>query len=407
MKNNKQVLWMRVCGLGMVQGAITLTWVIYNFYLPKLLVEFGFSKSLAVSLLILENALAVIMEPLMGSLSDKTQRWFASRFPFITVGILVSSALFIAIPGLVTFVPPTAVFKYILPVLLVVWALAMTTFRSPVLSLLGRYALPKSLPMAASVLTLIGGTVGSFRIPINNYLLSFPPIITFSIGSFTLLASATILRFIHPPETVTDKPIDRHIAASPPSLSIPALGIIFGLGSSFSWGYRSLLGGVSKFLKLQSNSDNTQLQMLIFGFSIALAALLAGIVGKKIGNRNAMFAGAIAVVTSMLLLPVFGASITVLAPLALGVSFVLNGTIPLALEILPPNRGGLGVGMYFGGVGLAMSIFSSMFPNNQAIAPGFAALMSAIAFTVAGILIISSAFLHHPPKRDNQALSKN
>ena len=87
MANSKQILWLQVFGLAMVQGAITLSWVIYNFYLPKLLVEFGFSKSLAVSLLILENALAVFMEPLMGSLSDKKQRWVASRFPFIMLGV--------------------------------------------------------------------------------------------------------------------------------------------------------------------------------------------------------------------------------------------------------------------------------------------------------------------------------
>jgi len=52
--------------LGRGAGAITLTWVIYNLYLPQLLGQFGFPKQLAVGLLILENALAVVMEPLMG-----------------------------------------------------------------------------------------------------------------------------------------------------------------------------------------------------------------------------------------------------------------------------------------------------------------------------------------------------
>ncbi|MEM7553970.1 MAG: MFS transporter [Cyanobacteria bacterium P01_A01_bin.84] len=396
MSNSKQILWMQVCGLGIVQGAITLTWVIYNFYLPQLLVQFGFPKSLAISLLILENALAVFMEPLMGSLSDQTQRWFANRFPFISVGVLLSSALFIAIPCIVTFVPPNTVLRYILPVVVVAWALAMTAFRSPVLSLLGRYALPKSLPMAASVLTLIGGTIGSFRIPINNLLLSFGPIITFSIASFVLLASAGLLRFIHPPEAISDQPVDQHQAVSSPPLSIPALGIIFGLGGSFAWGYRLLLDGVSKFLKLQSNSDEAQFTMIVFGFAVAVAALLAGVVAKKIGNRNAMFGGAIAVFILMTALPLVGAYIVVLAPLAVGVSFVLNGTIPLALEMLPSTRGGLGVGMYFGGVGLAMSIFGSVFQNPQAVTPEVAALMSAIAFLIAGICIISSKFIHHP-----------
>lgn len=398
MNNSKQVLWLQVCGLAMVQGAIALSWVIYNFYLPKLLVQFGFSKSLAISLLILENALAVFMEPLMGSLSDQKQRWFSSRFPFITVGVLLSSALFIAIPCVVTFVPPTTVLKFILPVLVVAWALAMTVFRSPVLSLLGRYAMPKSLPMAASVLTLIGGTIGSFRIAANDLLLSLGPVVTFASGSFVLLGSAAVLRFIHPPEIVSNEPVDKHQAESPLPISFPGLGLIFVLGGSFAWGYRLLLDAVSKFLKLELNSENIQLQMVIFGITAAMAALPAGLIAKKIGNRNAMLAGSAVVVLLMLLLPLVGTNILLLAFLAISSSFVLNGTIPFALEMVPPNRGGLGIGMYFGGVGLAMSIFGSVFNQPQAISPQFAALMSAIAFSLSFGCIISSNFIQQEKK---------
>jgi MFS family permease len=398
MNNSKQVLWLQVFGLAMVQGAITLSWVIYNFYLPKLLVEFGFSKSLAISLLILENALAVFMEPLMGSLSDNKQRWFASRFPFITVGVLLSSALFIAIPCVVTFVPPTTVFKFILPPLVVAWALAMTVFRSPVLSLLGRYAMPKSLPMAVSVLTLIGGIIGSFRIAANDLLLSFGPVVTFAFGSFVLLGSAAVLRFIHPPEVVSSQPVDKHRAESPLPISFQGLGLIFILGGSFAWGYRLLLDAVSKFFKLQLNSDNIQLQMVIFGITAAIAALPAGLIATKIGNRKAMLGGTGIVVLLMLLLPFVGANIILLAPLAISSSFILNGTIPFALAMVPPDRGGLGIGMYFGGVGLAMSIFGSIFSKPQAISPQFAALMSAIAFCLVCGCVISSNLIHRENK---------
>ncbi|MEO1429559.1 MAG: MFS transporter [Cyanobacteria bacterium J06633_8] len=398
MNNGKQVLWLQVCGLAMVQGAITLSWVIYNFYLPKLLVQFGFPKSLAISLLILENALAVFMEPLMGSLSDNKQRWFASRFPFITFGVLLSSALFIAIPCVVTFVPPTTVLKYILPPLVVAWALAMTVFRSPVLSLLGRYAMPKSLPMAVSVLTFIGGLIGSLRIAANDLLLSFGPVITFAFGSFVLLGSATVLRLIHPPEVVSDEPVDKHQAQSPLPISFQALGLIFVLGGSFSWGYRLLFDGVSKFLKLQLNSDNIQLQMVTFGITIAIAALPAGLIAKKVGNRQAMLGGIGTVVLLILLLPLVGPNIILLAPLAISSSFILNGTIPFALEMVPPHRGGLGIGMYFGGSGLAMSLFGSIFNKPQAISPQFAALMSAIAFCIVFGCVISSKFIHRKQK---------
>lgn len=386
-KNSINILWLQVCSLGIVQGAISISWVIYNLYLPKLLVQFGFPQSLAISLLILENALAVVMEPLMGSLSDRAQRWFGSKFPFITVGILLSSALMIAIPSIVTFVPPTTVIRYILPVMMVAWALAMTVFRSPVLSLMGRYAMPKSLPMAASVLTLIVGVIGAFRLTAYDFILGLGPIAAFSIASLVLLGSATILRLVHPPDTRSDQPVDRHRAVALPPVSLPALGLIFGLGASFAWGYRLLLDAVGKFLKIQLNADNVELQLAIFGIALAFAALPAGAVATKIGNRKTMLYGSGITVILMLLMPYIGAQILVLALLVGALIFILNGTIPFALEMVPPHRGGLGLGMYFGGAGLAMSIFGSVFQNPKAIAPEFAAVVSAIAFLVAGICV--------------------
>ncbi len=71
----RAVLWLPVCGLAAMQGAITLTWLIYNLYLPQLIVQLGLTKQLAEGLLIIENALAVVMEPLMGGLSDRAKRW--------------------------------------------------------------------------------------------------------------------------------------------------------------------------------------------------------------------------------------------------------------------------------------------------------------------------------------------
>ncbi|MFH7028285.1 MAG: hypothetical protein ACHBN1_23510 [Heteroscytonema crispum UTEX LB 1556] len=78
-----KTLWLQVWALAAVQGAITLAWLIYNLYMPQLLTQFGLSASLATGLVILENALAVVMEPLFGGLSDNAKRWLGSRFGFI------------------------------------------------------------------------------------------------------------------------------------------------------------------------------------------------------------------------------------------------------------------------------------------------------------------------------------
>ncbi len=136
-------------GLALVQGAIALTWVIYNLYLVALLTQFGFPASLATGLLVLENILAALIEPLMGNFSDGLQHRMGTRFPVIALGMIVASACFLGIPAVLVFAGPSGLMRWVLPSVLVAWAIAMTLFRSPALSLLGRYAFRTQLPQAA------------------------------------------------------------------------------------------------------------------------------------------------------------------------------------------------------------------------------------------------------------------
>jgi uncharacterized membrane protein (UPF0136 family) len=182
---------------------------------------------LAVGLLILENALAVVMEPLMGGWSDQTKRWVGSRFPFISVGVVLPSALFIAITSIAIFGKQARVEHWVLPVVLVAWALAMTVFRSPAISLLGRYAAPAELPLAASLLTLVGGVIGAFKPITNRFVLSWGTAFTFAIGSFVLLGAAVVLRSVNSRVATPDPAAN---TTGPQLLSIPALGLILGTG---------------------------------------------------------------------------------------------------------------------------------------------------------------------------------
>ncbi|MBE9033302.1 MFS transporter, partial [filamentous cyanobacterium LEGE 11480] len=49
--------------------------------------------------------------------------------------------------------------------------------------------------------------------------------------------------------------------------------------------------------------------------------------------------------------------------LGLGMGGVGVGTIPFALKMVPPSRGGLGIGFYFGGAALAGALFNVYMSN--------------------------------------------
>jgi Na+/melibiose symporter-like transporter len=384
------VLWLQVCGLAAVQGAITLTWLIYNLYLPQILVQFGFSKQLAAGLLIIENALAVVMEPLMGGLSDRTKRWLGTRFPLISAGVVLSSALFIAIPLVVIFGQQAGVTRAVLLVVLVTWTLAMTVFRSPAISLLAHYATPTQLPLAASLLTLAAGVIGAFKPLASQFLLSLGAVFTFAIGSFVLLGTAAVLRWFNSRVETPEATVNQ-TAAQP--LSISALALIFATGAAVTWGTRFLMGTLPQVLKIQLKIANVDWLMVGIAIALAFAALPAGAWAVEVGNRKAMLIG-IGVTVGLLQVIVFIPTWFTLAASVVGViaglSLVVNGAIPFALALVLPQQVGLGTGMYFGGVAAAVSLFGLVFPQANTITPVAGAIGGGISFLAAASCIAAS-----------------
>ena len=385
-KSQSSVLWLQVCGLAAVQGAIALTWVIYNLYLPKLMNQFGFSPGLITSLLIFETGLAVVMEPLMGGLSDEAQQWLGSRFPFIAVGVVLASALFITIPAVVIFASPVGGVQWVLPRVMVAWALAMTIFRSPALSLLGRYAFATKLPQAASVLTLVGAVAGAIGPLANQFILSLGPAITFATGSIVLLGAAAVLRFVNHQASITSS----ETASAVHKISILNLGLIFGTGVGVALGFRLVMETLPKVLKSQLPEENVGLAIGAIFISLALAAIPAGGLAVRLGNKRAMLIGVGAMAgLSALILFANSVVIAVAIGIALGAAFSLiaNGTIPFALALVPPNKAGLGTGMYFSGAALASSLFGFILVPSGVVTSSSGILVGAIAFLVAGVCI--------------------
>ena len=378
----RRVLWLQVLGLAAVQGAISLTWVIYNLYLDDLLLGLGFSAGLATLILVIENAMGAFMEPMMGSFSDQRQHWVGSRFPQIALGMIAAALCFLGIP-LVVLIGGVSL-KALLPVALVAWALAMTIFRSPALSLLGRYAYEADLPRAASVLTMVGGVTGAMAPLASEYILGLGPLAAFAIGTIVLLLAALALRQVKPDTTVSS-------AASSATADAPLvwanLPWIFGTGAGVALGLRLLLQSFPTAVS-ETGFSQPKLIMVALFVTVAVSALPCGQLATKLGNRKAMllgFAGLIAAagVTAMM----GAAGIAILVAIAIGIAFslVANGTLPYALSMVPPTKAGLGTGLYFSGGAVAMSILGSVGAN---LGLTVSLLIAAISFAIAAGCVV-------------------
>ena len=390
--SNQRILWLKVAGLAAIQGAITLTWLIYNFYLKDLFVAFGLPIGLATGLLIAENAVETVIEPVAGSLSDRAKLWMGTRLPFISLGIIAASVLFLAIPTVFLFGKIEPIL-WLLPTVAFLWAMVMAMFRSPALSLLRQCAPKDKLPQAASVLTIVGGLIGAWRFSAYNVILNVGVVFAFGIGSFSLLLAAVALRFFFPAKQ--DKP--RENSENPDNLAnlkrlIPTFILIFATGMAVAWGIRFQMKTLSMLLALQMGADRSSLGMVGFNLALAAIALPMGNFATKIGNTRAMVVSLLTLCVCLpliTLIPDAAAFIFFLGFIVLSFSLLLNGVVPFALQCSPSSKAGVGIGMYFGGFGAAMSIFDLFMPKYGELSATLNGTGAAIAFGLAMACILA------------------
>lgn len=383
-----KILWLKVLAIAAIQASITLTWVVYNLYIVDLLIKnFGFSKELATLLLIVENGLEAIIEPIFGAYSDRQKQNLGTRIPIINIGIILSSALFIAIPALVIFVDPQTIWRWTLPAIAVAWASAMAIFRSPAMALLGNAAPKDKLPQAASILTLVGQLVGAFRFDVYGIIVGLGANFAFAIGSFSLLIAAAFLRLVYPPQPRLK------IEEETPAIAWNLLFLILGTGFGIGWGLRFLIPSINKVLATQLETGEVKLAMTLVFIALGLSALPAGKIATAIGNFKAILLGILATIIFLQLLVLNNNNLIIfslLTAIIFSFSLVLNGIIPFVLNITPETYTGLGTGMYFAGLTASFSLFEVFLAKFGEITPTTGAMGAAIALLLTFLLIILS-----------------
>ncbi|MGB7518350.1 MAG: hypothetical protein WA896_01810, partial [Spirulinaceae cyanobacterium] len=318
--------------------------------------------------------------------SDRTQQFIGNRFPFIALGVILSSALFITLPTIAILGNPQQVWRWLLPGFAVAWAIAMTMFRSPAMALLWQAVPRQKFPQATGILIFVSGLIGAFKPIIQDNILKLGSAFTFTIGSFTLLGAAFFLRRLYPPQPPQQ---DEVTPQQLQHLSFAKLGFVCLAGIGIAWGLRSLLPTVAAALTRNLGESQTNSGMFIFSIILAFASIPGGIFASRVGNSSAMLIG-LGVTTILLPILAFAPNFFLVAIALLILTFVfslvLNGTIPLALSSVPPSRGGLGIGTYFGGFGAGMSLFSIMAGQVELTTIG-QVVIGAISFLLAGVSI--------------------
>ncbi|HPH47863.1 MAG TPA: hypothetical protein PKU83_12695, partial [Chryseolinea sp.] len=141
-----QIKWKQLWSLAALYGSIVIGWIAYQNYQPKLLEKFNFTD-FSFILLVFQGIILVITPPIAGKLGDRYRFKAGHRIPIITTGISFAAMVFMAV-AFTLLGNPGEIFKWVLPVLIVFWLIAMSIFTSPALSTLELFTPVDKLPSA-------------------------------------------------------------------------------------------------------------------------------------------------------------------------------------------------------------------------------------------------------------------
>lgn len=187
-----RIHWKQLWSLAALYASVIIGWIAYQNYQPRLLVQFSFTDF--TFLLMAAQGIIIVITPLIaGRLGDRYRFEKGHRLPIITSGISFAAMIFMAV-AFTLLANPGEIFRWVLPLLIVFWLVAMSIFTSPALSTLELFTPVDKLPHAMAILTIAGSLVYSLEPVIINIIDYLGPPITFMTGGVAVFLSGYALK---------------------------------------------------------------------------------------------------------------------------------------------------------------------------------------------------------------------
>jgi len=351
--------------LGFGFFGVSVIWSVYNAFVPLFLAnKFGLAPAWIGFFMTLDNIAALFIQPPVGAWSDRLRTPLGRRMPFILVGAPLGALAF----GIIPVAAVLPLFVACTSTLL----LSMAFWRTPVVALMPDITPSQYRSQANGIINLMGGVgtiiaslVGSTLYEIN---VNFP----FWMGSgLVLVAAAMVFLFIKEPKQYEDnseeKPnLFKSLAELFADKDKSGICILFAI---FFWFLA--YNGIEAFLTLYATKrlglpegDSGRLFGHL-GLMFVLFALVAGIVGSRIGRRVTISLGIIlmaAAILGMLVLPVgfLSGVITkvpvlgnirgislLLMPAGIAWAFININSLPIVVDLTTAARIGTYTGLYY------------------------------------------------------------
>lgn len=371
-----------VLGLGFLTTAIS--WSLFNSYVPIFLQRFVTSATVIGFVMTLDNWAAILIQPWIGALSDRTATRMGRRMPYLAAGIPLAAVLFAAIPLFATGGGARSVLftlggrevevaDGLLPLFLVIMGfnLAMALYRAPVVALMPDVTPSVHRSKANGVINLMGG-IGTILAVLGGsflYELGAPVPFAFAAGVM-ILALCVLLAVVREPRQPADA--GGRASGEPKAAVLRSLrqivaekehSALFILGAIFCW-FVAFNGIETWFttygVAVLGVKENVASRMFTaVALTFVIFAIPAGHIGTKLGRKRTILIGICVFVADLAALSIFR-QVAILWPLlaVAGVAWALINvnSITIVWELARSNRVGTYTGLYYFASALAQIV---------------------------------------------------
>lgn len=275
--------------LGLGFFSISLTWALYNAFVPLFLDNYLKSAALIGFMMTIDNYFAMFLQPWIGHRSDKIRTRFGRRMPFLLIGMPLGAVFAALIPLHNSFVT--------LVLFMVLMNLSMSLFRAPTVALMPDITPEAKRTRANGIINFMGGIGSVLAFGVGSKLYGIGSYVPFLFAGIIMLVCMVVLKAAIKEPVVTglstgstgdqQQPIRIKDQLDPTTLFI--------LGAIFCW-FVAYQGVEALFTlygtkHLGMSDGDASFSLTFFSLAFLAFALPSGWLGAKFGKKKVIMIG--------------------------------------------------------------------------------------------------------------------
>ncbi|WP_410513808.1 SLC45 family MFS transporter [Paenibacillus sp. BR2-3] len=279
--------------LGFGFFSISITWSLYNAFVPFFLEKYVHSVALISFMMTIDNYFALFLQPWIGNRSDRTSTRYGRRMPYLMIGMPLAAVLTMLIPF------HTGLFTLLLFMMLM--NLAMSLYRSPTVALMPDITPDAQRTKANGYINFLGGIGSILAFGVGSILYGASPALPFIVaGLITLLCLFIVSRYIKENRDGVNqgKEAITEVTAKPSRISFRGQldrTTVWLLAAIFFWfvayqGVETLFTLYGKH-HLGLSEEAASFSLTFFSLAFVLFAIPSGWLGGRFGKKKMIIIG--------------------------------------------------------------------------------------------------------------------